>query len=77
MKYKHVVEEKEFKFGPKENLKSLKQAREEVRRVRCQVLTRLSLAGYSSAIEYTQEEETKDSIKLIISILYPVKLFEA
>ena len=76
MEYKHIVEEREFKFGPGEKLKNIEEAREKVRNVRQKIITELSLARFYEALQDVKEDEEQNLIRLKFIIKVPIKLFD-
>ena len=75
MKYKHIIEQREYKYGPNEELKDLDAAKEYVYKVKNKVLTEFALNGYYNAINEFSQKETENSIVLTIDIKYPSQVF--
>ena len=73
MKYEHVVEERDYKYGPGEKCKTKEELKDYLRLERGKMLTQISLAGFVKAVKIT-EEEHDDSINLKVVISYPVDL---
>ena len=75
MKYEHIIEERNYKYGPNEEFKTKEELKRFLRLKRGEIITKLSLEGYFKAVEVV-EEEKKDSIRLGFIISYPTNLFE-
>ena len=74
MKYKYIKEERDYKYGPGNAFANWEEANAHVRRVRNEVLTKLSLEGFYKAIQSIKQEEGENFIKLKIVIKYPVEM---
>ena len=76
MKYKHIVEERSYKYGPQEKYKTKEELEKYLESVRRDIVTRIVLDGYRKAVDVIQEDKTQDSITLKFLISYPVDLFQ-
>ena len=75
MEYEHIVEERDYEYGPGKELADLETAKTYVSKVRNEIYTKLILAGYGKAVEVISEE-SEGCLKLKFVIKYPVQIFD-